>query len=47
LDYPTCIFDISADLIFDNDIPEVIRKIAHGGQNPFLLRVLGSAGKLR
>ena len=44
---PPCAFlNTGAHLIFDYDISEVIRKIAHGNPAPLLLHVPGSAGLL-
>ena len=37
-------FNNVADLVLDNDIPEIIRKIAHIARVPFVFRRLASNG---
>ena len=47
MNYPVRVFHNIADLVFDDDISEVVCKIAYGGHVSFLLRVLSVTGAFR
>jgi len=47
VNYPVRASNNSADLVFNDDIPEVVCKIVYGSRVSFLLRVLSVTGVFR
>ena len=47
MSYPVRASNNSTDLVFDDDIPEVVRKVVYGSRVSFLLRMLSVTGAFR